>query len=223
MEAKRLFRLTCLILVVTLAGPALAAGVSPAQEEDGPKALPVETIAAWALTGYLLANDPAVTAGVKGRLASPAADSLMPKVTMLGEAPGVVGVVGGLYVAGEQETAGEALAAAVYSGLLTTGLKWAVGRGRPDSNAPNSVHYLGGRPGSDSFPSGHTAEAFALARVLARRYPKQRYLFYAAAGAVGLSRIYLDRHWAGDVAAGALIGVYSAGHAGSLPVLRFTF
>lgn len=58
-----------------------------------------------------------------------------------------------------------------------------------------------------SFPSGHTAAAFAAAIVLARRYPKWRYPFFLLAGAVGISRIFLKKHYPSDVCGGAALGI----------------
>jgi membrane-associated phospholipid phosphatase len=65
-----------------------------------------------------------------------------------------------------------------------------------------------------SFPSLHTAAAFATASALVgeireRRPGAVRYaapLLYAAATVPGLTRIYLDQHWASDVVAGAFVG-----------------
>jgi membrane-associated phospholipid phosphatase len=203
-----------------LLGPA-----SPAVAVEGPGAAASASgsAAAWTLTVVLLATDPTTAPALRSAFASPAADSAFPLLTQLGEGPGIALTLGGLWAAGEGDVAAEAAGAAAYAGLLVTAAKWAVGRGRPDSDAPNSVHYLAGRPGYDSFPSGHTATAFALARVLARRHPEKARLFYALAGLVGLSRVYLNRHYPGDVAAGALLGLYAADRAPSVPLFRFAF
>lgn len=66
---------------------------------------------------------------------------------------------------------------------------------------------LGKGSGFISFPSGHSVTAFALAFVLARAYPRYAVVFYGLAGLVALSRIYLARHFASDVLAGAAIGI----------------
>ncbi|WP_200974890.1 phosphatase PAP2 family protein [Echinicola sp. 20G] len=64
-----------------------------------------------------------------------------------------------------------------------------------------------------SFPSGHTATAFALTTMLAMIFPKRhRYqvLMVLIAVTVGFSRVYLMQHFIGDVMAGSILGVGSA-------------
>jgi len=78
-------------------------------------------------------------------------------------------------------------------------LKYSVRRERPD--------------GSDdlSFPSGHTMYAFQGATFIHQRYG-WRYALAAYAGAcfVGYSRVESDKHYLGDVLAGAAIGTLSS-------------
>lgn len=58
----------------------------------------------------------------------------------------------------------------------------------------------------ESFPSGHSAAAFAFATVLAWFYPHLRRLFWILAAGCALSR-YLDAvHWPSDCLGGALLG-----------------
>jgi undecaprenyl-diphosphatase len=66
---------------------------------------------------------------------------------------------------------------------------------------------VGKRPGSWSFPSGHTAAAFASAYVLSRHWPRRAPLFFALAVTVGFSRTYVGAHYPGDVSSGALGGL----------------
>ena len=73
------------------------------------------------------------------------------------------------------------------------GLKYALDTERPDG-------------GSRSFPSGHTAGAFAGASYLHYRYGwKWGLPAYAAASIVGYSRVDADKHYWYDVVAGAAI------------------
>ncbi len=69
--------------------------------------------------------------------------------------------------------------------------------------------------GSDqlSFPSGHTANAFAGAEFLRQEYkdvsPWYGVAGYLMAGATGYLRMYNNKHWLGDVVAGAGVGIMS--------------
>ena len=103
----------------------------------------------------------------------------------------------------------------ISTGVTVWGLKQIIGRKRPLDDAV----------GSPAFPSGHSAYAFASATLLGARYPKLRFPLYIGAGLVGVSRIYLGRHYVSDVIAGAavgtIIGVLVSRHHGTLLEWRF--
>jgi undecaprenyl-diphosphatase len=69
------------------------------------------------------------------------------------------------------------------------------------------VHLLVPRqPRSPSFPSGHAANCFAAATVLAMLGPGVARVAYLVAALVALSRVYLGVHYPLDIVAGALLG-----------------
>ncbi|HEU5318720.1 MAG TPA: phosphatase PAP2 family protein [Chloroflexota bacterium] len=66
---------------------------------------------------------------------------------------------------------------------------------------------VGKKPGSWSFPSGHTASSFGAAWTLSTIWPSRAPFFFALAAAVGFSRIYVGAHYPGDVTSGAFCGM----------------
>lgn len=106
--------------------------------------------------------------------------------------------------------AGESL---ILTELMIQSLKTAVGRARPYlMEGAFSFHPLTFRGKWHSFPSGHSAAAWAVATSLAS-CSKNRYLdlvFYVLASGVSVSRVLLDKHYISDVVAGGLIGYFIA-------------
>lgn len=87
--------------------------------------------------------------------------------------------------------------------MLTTvySLKYTVGEARPDTGKKNS------------FPSGHTAQAFTAATFLSKEYGHKSIWIsigaYTAATTVGVFRLLNNRHWITDILVGAGIGILS--------------
>jgi membrane-associated phospholipid phosphatase len=102
----------------------------------------------------------------------------------------------------------ETLVAHLVAGGLNTGLKHVVGRGRPKfMHGDHSEFVPFGGSGWDSFPSGHSMATFAVATVLAVRFPKVRWPVIFIALAVSLSRLFRASHFLTDIVAGAVLGV----------------
>jgi hypothetical protein len=102
----------------------------------------------------------------------------------------------------------ETLLAHVLSGVLNNVLKHAIGRARPKfMHAGNPEFAPLAGSGWDSFPSGHSMAAFAVATVLAVRFPKIRWPIMLLAFAIAVSRMVRGSHYLTDVAAGAILGV----------------
>lgn len=71
-------------------------------------------------------------------------------------------------------------------------------------------------PRSTSFPSGHSASAFAFATGVCAELPELAPVLLPLAGAVAYSRTHAGVHYPSDVAAGAAIGIASGVVAGRL-------
>ena len=61
-------------------------------------------------------------------------------------------------------------------------------------------------PSSTSFPSGHSATAFAFASAVGRVHPQAAVPLRGMAALVAYSRVHTGVHYPGDVVAGALVG-----------------
>ena len=100
----------------------------------------------------------------------------------------------------------EMFAVTVGTVALSQGIKWTLNRERPYEKYPEiDPVYLAADP---SFPSGHTASAFALATSATLIWPKWYVAVpaYAWAGSVAYSRMHLGLHYPTDVVAGAVLG-----------------
>jgi undecaprenyl-diphosphatase len=95
---------------------------------------------------------------------------------------------------------------AIASALVEFPIKAFFRRRRPFISYIQAI-VIGKKPGSWSFPSGHSAAAFAGARLLSLEFPGLGPLVYLIAALVGFSRIYLGDHYPGDVVSGGLSGM----------------
>jgi hypothetical protein len=119
----------------------------------------------------------------------------------------------GLVIANEwfRETGRDALSAVVYSGIITGFIKFTAGRARPEKDrGAFAFEMFNIRDMYQSYPSGHTTNAFAFSSAIAARVsnPFAKIGLYSIASLTAAQRIYSDRHWFSDVLAGALIGTF---------------
>lgn len=86
-------------------------------------------------------------------------------------------------------------------GILTFSMKKSTGVQRPDTGRPTS------------FPSGHTAQAFAAATFMAKEYGHRSIWYsvgaYTVATGIGAMRVMNNRHWISDALVGAGVGILS--------------
>jgi undecaprenyl-diphosphatase len=102
----------------------------------------------------------------------------------------------------------ETLAVHAVAGVISTALKHFIGRARPKFMHVGQSEFspLAGQ-GWDSFPSGHTMCSFAIATVLAVRFPKIRWIVFGMACAISVSRLFRGSHFLTDIVVGAVLGV----------------
>jgi len=146
---------------------------------------------------------------------TPSADRFAKAVQQFGGTPSVL-IAGGTYLAGVAFKSPEVRATGIDTLasmgiaqlLLTIPLKVATGRSRP--SADKGSHDFHPFDGGQSFPSGHTTQAFALATVISEHADQTwvTCVSYGVASLVGVARMEQRQHFLSDVVAGGLIGTF---------------
>jgi membrane-associated phospholipid phosphatase len=135
-------------------------------------------------------------------------DRAMWVLTQIGN--GGVGILLGIifYFSGERRLAVEMLLGILSLWLAVELIKAIVERSRPFLTL-EGTRIIGWRERGKSFPSGHTSQAFFMMTLLVQHYQPHAgigLLFYATAGMVGLTRVYVGAHYPRDVIGGAILG-----------------
>ncbi|MDD5400385.1 MAG: phosphatase PAP2 family protein [Sulfurimonas sp.] len=101
-------------------------------------------------------------------------------------------------------------AVVAISGIITGIIKVIAGRVRPCMLFEKVLYgfdFFHRNSDMNSFPSGHTTTAFALAMYISLYWPRWAVIGWIIAIAVGVSRVLLTKHYLSDVLVGALVGV----------------
>jgi membrane-associated phospholipid phosphatase len=99
------------------------------------------------------------------------------------------------------------------AGILVHLLKFLIGRARPELFPELGAYSLTPFTGNDlyeSFPSGHSTAAGAFFGAFLMLAPRFRFVFIALALVIGVSRVIVGAHYPSDVAAGLLLGTWTA-------------
>lgn len=121
-----------------------------------------------------------------------------------------MGFSGMMFLAGEPDsklanTGYSSLAAGGMGFLGTLGLKYAVGRARPNlESGASSFTPFSKNNGNSSFPSGHTTVMWAAITPYAKAYDAP--WLYGVAALTNVARIGGRNHWLSDTVGGALLG-----------------
>lgn len=138
----------------------------------------------------------------------PSLDIVFYLITYLGSGFILIPVVLYLYKI-EKEKILPVISSYLMSGIAVQIIKYLWNVPRPVALLEN-VHVVGETLKAASFPSGHTATAFALAYVLSNGKGKHLKIFFLIlALAVGYSRVYVGAHFPIDVIGGGIIGYLS--------------
>ncbi len=121
----------------------------------------------------------------------------------------VIALTGGQ--TGRRAAARGLVSVGVTSAVVNLGAKSLYARRRPDRTGAGVPDERQVRmPGSTSFPSGHSASAFAFASAVGQDVPGLALVLNLLAASVAYSRVHTGVHYPGDTVVGAVIGASTA-------------
>lgn len=150
---------------------------------------------------------------------SPAADIILQYLTHLGDGLFALALALFFWFRRKPLLSYALVLAFLISGLLAQAGKFSFPQKRPYNyfeSIGQKIHVIDGvtlMHSNNSFPSGHTATAFATAAVLVLLHgfwQRQSGLALALAITIGYTRIYLGNHFLSDVMAGSMLGIMGA-------------
>jgi membrane-associated phospholipid phosphatase len=135
-------------------------------------------------------------------------DRMMLGFTQLGSGIAALAIGLVLFSTGDRLLAYELILGTLTLWIMVELVKALVRRSRPFIRV-NQARIVGNPAGGQSFPSGHTSQAFFMATLLASHFHASiwvAFLLYGIALLVGITRMYVGAHYPRDVLAGAILG-----------------
>lgn len=186
---------------------------------ERPEWLQAGGVAGGAVVLYAAADIPLRRAALRNQ--SRVADGFADVGRGFGNGLYIAPAMGAFYLAGEaredrrlRRASLDALESLALSGLFVTVLKTTTGRERPEAGRGRGSWTGPSLSNShNSFPSGHSSDAFSVATIFATEYADVPGVVpgaYALAALTGASRVYHDQHWASDVFVGGALGYFTA-------------
>jgi undecaprenyl-diphosphatase len=160
------------------------------------------------MAAFIQGFDESILFFIRENLKNPVLDRFMVFVTMLGNSGFLWIFIAFLLLSQKRyQRCGIPLICALSLTMFLSDdvLKPLIGRLRPSDKFPELLLLIS-KPHSPSFPSGHTAVAFASAAVLFHYYRIAGILAYLMAALIAYSRLYLFVHYPTDILGGILLG-----------------
>ena len=135
-------------------------------------------------------------------------DRIMLGFTQLGSGITALGMALVLYLVNDHLLSYQLVLGTLTLWLVVELIKMLIHRARPFMHVAQT-RIVGYRASGQSFPSGHTSQAFFLATLMAQHFHAIGWvmlLLYAVALLVGITRMYVGAHYPRDVLAGAILG-----------------